>query len=300
MKRRVLQIAMVITGCMLLAGCDGAESPENSRGSYTATPTETEAVEAEPTEAGTENKPTEAASENITPGDGETQGGDEKPEPTAAQPRDERKEGYLEILKKYKEVQDDKSSIEELNDMGIYTYLGEHGWPYACNTDEVRYHYYDVDSDGEDELIISYYGDVIDIFAFDGSKVKMAYSAPYRSITELYPDGLLKCVNASRMDYSGTSWYQFDSDMGEYFYIICEYDYNNEVERYTSCYYDLSDSEREEILKTYKLYGDYPVWIGERGDDLTEEEYNDLIPKGDTVKLPHGELLADFVYPDQD
>ncbi len=296
MKKRVLRIILAGLGCMLLASCDDANTSE-SRGTYKVTPAEASPAEAKPTEAETENKPTEAVLENVTPGDGENEvnGGENEPEPAVAQLHTARKEGYMEILDRYKEAQDNRYSEEELENMGFQTELIQHGWPFASNNDEVGYLYYDVDSDGEEELIITYYGAVIDIYGYDGSKVRMAFSTPYRSISELYPGGMLRCDSAAGMNNSSTGWYQFDTVLGDYFPVFCAIRSDSGTECYTYCYYDLSDEEKAEIVDSYEMIGSYPVWIGEWSDMISEEEYNSIIPKDDPIKLPQGEKLAEYI-----
>ncbi len=135
---------------------------------------------------------------------------------------------YEEILYKYKEAQDGGYSEDQVIDLGLQTELIQHGWPFAVSGDSVGYLYYDIDSDGEDELIITYYGDPIDIYGYDGEEAVLAYSTPYRGITELYPGGLIRMIlsyNAS--DYS-TTLYRFDPDLG-YCLTISEEEFDDAV-----------------------------------------------------------------------
>ena len=211
---------------------------------------------------------------------------------------DEREESYLEILYEYREAQDGLYSQDEIERMGLWTELVQHGWPYAVSGDNVRYVFYDIDLDGNDELIITYYDDIIDIYGYDGKKARMAYSTPYRGITNLYPDGYI------RMDYSisaadsSTTWYQFDKDLGDCFPVF-ERSYDSEYGEayYTFCYYDIDEASKKEVIDTYSDYGDYPVWIFEWSDELTKEEYESIIPKTDPIKLPEGKSLSDIVLP---
>ena len=50
-----------------------------------------------------------------------------------------------------------------MDNIGLNTGLEQLGWPADRLDDEVRYVFYDVDSDGEEELVISSYGYITDI-----------------------------------------------------------------------------------------------------------------------------------------
>ena len=212
---------------------------------------------------------------------------------------DDRYEDYLDILYEYKEAQDGLYSQDEIERMGLWTELTQHGWPYAVSGDNVRYVYYDIDEDGEDELIITYYDDIVDIYGYDGTKARMAYSTPYRGITNLYPDGLIRMDYSISASDSSTTWYQFDKDLGDCFPVF-ERSYDSEYgeEYYTFCYYGLDEASRKEVIDTYNDYGDYPVWLFEWSDKLTKEEYENIIPKTDPIRLPEGEPLSDIILPD--
>ena len=94
------------------------------------------------------------------------------------------------IILSYKEAQDKGLSEDELNAIGFKSALIQHGWPNATINDEVKYHYYDINNDNWIDMIITYYGEIVDIYSHDGDAV-YSYGAPYRGIAELYPDGTL-------------------------------------------------------------------------------------------------------------
>ena len=211
---------------------------------------------------------------------------------------DSRKEAYQEILYKYKEAQDMKYSMEDVESMGLYTELVQHGWPSGEIAGDVKYLYYDVDSDGNDELIITYYDEIIDIYGYDGENARLAFSTPYRGIAEIHPDGMLMLAYSASASYGSTSWYQFDTALGDYLEVYeCIYENGNES-YYTFCAYGLDDEEHKQVEDSYHDIGTYPVWLHEWSDKLTEKEYESIVPTTEPIKLPDGDLLSDIVLPD--
>lgn len=218
----------------------------------------------------------------------------------AEEKSDKDREGsYQNILYMYKEAQDGKYTMEQVEEMGLGTELVQYGWPYAVYGTDVRYLYYDVDADGTDELIITYYNDIIDIYGYDGERVRLSFSTPYRGITENHPDGMLNLtfsINAS--DFNST-WYKYDTALGDYFSVFeRKYDDEHGDSFYTFCYYGLSNEEHDEIEKSYRETGYYPVWTGEWSDEIAEEEYEKLLPETSPIKLPEGESISDIILPD--
>lgn len=212
---------------------------------------------------------------------------------------DDRNECYLDILYEYKEAQDGCYSQEEVERMGLWSELVQHGWPYAVSGDNVGYLYYDIDSDSNDELIITYYDDIVDIYGYDGTNARMAYSTPYRGITNLYPDGFIRRDYSISANDSSTTWYKFDTDLGDCFPVFeRSYDPQKGESYYTFGYYHMDEASKNELIDSYSDYGDYPVWIFEWADELTAEEYENIIPKTDPIKLPTSDKLSDIVLPD--
>lgn len=243
--------------------------------------------------------------------DGSAEGEAEEPEIAEQEPAEEkddeeiseeatdpRKEAYQEILYRYKEAQDLKYTPEEVESMGLHTELVQHGWPSGEIAGDVKYLYYDVDADGNEELLITYYGDVIDIYAFDGIQAKQVFSTPYRGIAEIHPDGMLLLLYSMSASDGSSSWYRYDTALADYFEVYeCRYDDGRES-YYTFCAYDMSDEERRQVEESYRDIGTYPVWVYEWSGELTQEEYEKIVPTTDPIRLPEGELLSDVVLPD--
>lgn len=152
--------------------------------------------------------------------DGTEQAEDEKTadvEGTAEESSDMDDEGepYCVVLYWYKELQDSGKSAEEMETYNSGTALVQHGWPYSTDNDEVRYVYQDITGDGNIELIITYYGDPVDIYSNDGDAV-YAYGVPYRAIAEIYPDGtIMEGLTMGTKGWSET-WYRYDDKTFKY------------------------------------------------------------------------------------
>ena len=219
----------------------------------------------------------------------------------AAEAGDGRMRAYRDVLLLYRQAQDGGYTMEQVEDMGLYTELVQHGWPTAALNDEVRYLYFDADSDGSDELVITYCGDIVDLYDYDGQRARHVFSTPYRGITKLHPGGMLSMTfSISASDYSA-AWYQYDPAYVDWFAVFeHRYQASTGDAWYIFCYYGLSDEERAEVDAALRDTGYYPVWLGEWADMITEEEYDQIVPKTAPLRLPEGERLSDLALSDGD
>ena len=128
---------------------------------------------------------------------------------------DEVGEPYCGVLYWYKQLQDSGKSWEEMEKYNSETALIQHGWPNSTDNNEVRYVYQDITGDGLIELIITYYGEPVDIYSNDGDAV-YSYGVPYRAIAEIYPDGTI--MEGLTMGTKGwqETWYRYDDDTYKY------------------------------------------------------------------------------------
>ena len=53
------------------------------------------------------------------------------------------------------------------------------------------------------------------------------------------------------------------------------------------------------ILAALRDTGDYPAWLWEWSDMITQAEYNRIVPKAALLQLPRGELLRGMPLPDE-
>lgn len=266
----------------MLSGCAGTRQDM----SLTDTPAETKTARNqtdEKADSAEDSEDIEASTD-----DGTSEAKDEEVSST-----DPRMDSFQEILNQYKEAQDGAYSMDEVMEMGLDTELIQFGWPYASSEDAVKYLYYDIDSDDADELIITYFDDIADIWGYDGKKARLAYSNPYRGITELHPGGMLSCAFSISAGNWNTTWYQYDSGLGDCFPVFQQIHDEEEGDYYyTFCFYDIDEVSYREIEESYRNYGYYPEWTGEWGDQLTGSEYEDIIPKTEAVRLPEGNPLS--------
>ncbi|MBQ8946804.1 MAG: hypothetical protein IJ058_08340 [Lachnospiraceae bacterium] len=204
-------------------------------------------------------------------------------------------ESYAGILNLYKEAQDNKYSEDQVLDMGIESELIQHGWPFASLNDEVRYVLYDVNNDGTDELLITYFDALQDIYTSDGAQLKLAYSCPYRGELSLHEDGMLEMRFAATVSNASTTWYVLNTTVGDYL-PVCEWCYTATTddpagsEYYTYDY----DSARAGVESTYKVTGNIPVTAWEWSDEITEADYNKLKSSAPEITLPRGTPISEF------
>lgn len=300
MRKPTVAIAIGMLCCAILAGCGKTENnaqPADNTDVLSRDVTDPESENTAEKSAAESDPKTEEPSDKDKEDDPAVteQTGSEEAEPE----KKDRREQYQEILYKYKEVQDGKYSQEQLEEAGFRTELIQFGWPFAVAEDAVRYLYYDVDDDGEDELIITYNDHINDIYGYDGENVRLAFSLPYRGIANLYPDGMLCLIFAITASDYHTTWYKYDTVLGDYFSDFEErYDQRQGDQYYTFCYHDISEEEHKELEDSYRKSGYYPVWIGEWSDEISADEYKKLVPKTSEIKLPEGEPLSGVKLPD--
>lgn len=199
-----------------------------------------------------------------------------------------------DVLDKYREAQDGKYSEEQVLELGLETELIQHAWPFATAPEDLKYLYYDVNDDGKDELLIIYFGYLADIYGLDEDGcAQLAFSCPYRAIANLYPNGYLREDYSYTAANAGSRWYRYDPVIARFIpYIGMNYNsITGEDPGYD--YYILNEeSDWPDIEEAYRLFGDAPVWMWERSDDLTEEQYNNIAMSGEGVQLPEGDLVS--------
>lgn len=287
MKRKSLASVLICVVCsMLIAGCSNTAA---SSGSEIKEEIQEESEETEGSSEDEEETPVKKSAKTKKK---------KKEKESSADISDDRKKAYQEVLYKYKEAQDMQYSMEDVVSMGLYTELVQRGWPQGVADGDVKYLYYDVDSDGNDELIITYYDEVIDIYGYDGREAGLAFSTPYRGIAEIHPDGMLELFYPLSVSSGSTSWYQYDTYFGDYFEVYeCRSEDGNDS-YYTFGAYNMNDEERRQVEESYRDIGTYPVWLHEWSGELTEEQYDNIVPTTDPIKLPEGEAISDIVLPD--
>ncbi len=293
MKKQWRTILFCAAASMLATGC--GESKQEATAETTPTAVPTEVQEAEPTVVA-DARPTKEELEDEP--DPAPEADPEENDPVDKMP--DREACYEEILGDLKAVLNGQCTREELEAADIYSDLWDYGWTTAEGEDPVRFLYYDVDGDGTEELIISYRDSITDIYGFDGRRAKKAIWTDADCTLRIHPGGMLqKTYEDTAMGQSGEIWYQFDATFGNYFAVFEKrYEAAYGESYYTFCYYGLEGDAYEEVVNSYREYGDYPVWIGEWADELTKEEYEKIVPKTEGMKLPEGEDFSGVPVPE--
>ncbi len=203
-------------------------------------------------------------------------------------------DAYEEILGQYRKAWEEGYSQDRFEDEDFYTELINYAWPLGSPEDAAGYVLYDIDHDGIRELIITYYGNIAEIYGFDGKKATYAYGCVYRAEATLYEDGML-LQNYGTMTYASQEWYRFDPVIGRML-PVAEMNYTPTEDEPENVEYYLYAAEGSwgEIERNYKEYGDLPVWAWEWGDMITEEEYQQYASSGKIVELPESKLLSTF------
>ena len=284
MRKSILTIIILLLGCMILAGCAGREAASSD----VPEPVQHESED----QASLTETPTPEAIISETP---------MPEEPIQETPVDNfythMFASFDDLLYAYKEAQEGHYTNDQIELIfGYGETLLDHGWPNESSSYDVGYVYYDVDSNGADEMIITFGDDIVEIYSYFGEKVKRFYSAPYGDEVTLYPGGILKQYAPDTSEFPGTSWYSYDLGLGQYYEDFEE----SFGEYYTFCHYDFSGPERDKLEARLREDpdADMPVWIYEYEDWMSESDYKKLLPKTKPVKLPEVNKLADVVFPD--
>ncbi len=205
------------------------------------------------------------------------------------------KEAYAAVLEYYLGTQNGTYTYEDFENMSLRTGLMGAGWPYGAGFDEnVGYCLYDIDDNGVDELMITYYDYIYDIYTFDGEKTSCIYTVPYRGEARLYSDGMIYQLFGSNSGASDT-WLKMDGTINRLL-TVAVHEYSpkdggkNSSEYYTVC----TDEQLPEIYKFYQETGNIPVWIDERNEDITKKEFENYGSKGTKVELTGIVKLVDY------
>ena len=193
---------------------------------------------------------------------------------------------YRSVLDLYSRALEEGWDEETMRKNELYSVLPQHGWA-PGDADSAGYFKYDIDGNGIDELMITLYGNVVEIYGFDGKKAVYSYGCPYRGETIIYDDGMVEMLFGT-MTRASNTWYRQNAKTG-YLLPVTEREYvpvdHGEPDMQYYIYevegnWDIFEEEYE------KSGGNFPVWAGEWGDIITESEYESLISHGNPVELP--------------
>ena len=281
------QCSTFVTASMAAADVPGAGETQTAAAETQAAAAETQAAAAE-TQAATAETQAATATQAAA---AETQAA------TATQAAGEFDafDSYADLLFKYKEAQDHAYSQEQVEALGLSTELIQRGWPWSDRGDGVQYQFLDVNGDGANELIVTCFGSIIDIYSVSSGSLQYAYGSMYRSEAELYPDGMLCELFAPSMTNASTTWYRFDAKNGQYFpavqmtYEVTTGDPAN-VHYYTFPY----GTAPEETAESYFNGSGDRSWIWNHSGEITKEAYEAMCSSAQPVQLPEGAKLAEY------
>ena len=204
---------------------------------------------------------------------------------------------YQDVIYIYKEAQMNGFVDHTVWDnIDIYTGLEGYGWP-NVDLDQVSYSIHDINHDGTPELIISYYGFPVDIYAYCGSEGRLALSRSYKDNTLIYPDGNVQVVSYDAEKMTCT-WYELDSHIDIFLPSVQAYLYYDENGNIgDKQYFTLgADGDWYTIEEAYYESGCIPVWAYEIGSEITEAEYNSRVPNdaNSISELNDTRLISEF------
>ncbi|MBO4905240.1 MAG: hypothetical protein J5367_08465 [Lachnospiraceae bacterium] len=270
MKKNIFTFGIMLALVMLCAcGSDPGTLGQNNEPETDNETVETVATEeADKPDTGSKE---EAPAETVDSGEVNKEEIEEPSEASGTSKRDEYVNEYVsaaDVLYAYKEAHDGK--------------------------EDSGYTFYDIDSDGKDELVITREGEITDIYGNYGNKMRCAFTAQEGVTATIYPGGMLKDEYLTDEGNPGESWYIYYSSLGDYLRALDKID----GEYYEVCGWDLDGAALKEIEDSYKNYGYYPEWIGEWNDQLTGSQYESRLPKAKSVKLSNIEKLSDVTVVD--
>ncbi|MBO6150872.1 MAG: hypothetical protein J6O43_06830 [Clostridium sp.] len=199
---------------------------------------------------------------------------------------------YRKVLDTYRQAMEENWDQETMQSKEFYTGLASHGVPMS-DGDGIGYVLYDIDQNGIDELLITWGGSVIDIWSFDGREAVLTYVTPYRGETVIYEDGMVECMFGAMTQASNT-WYRMN-EKTEQLLPVTERLYKpvDHGEPEMQYYVFAAAGEEEEFERLYEENHEWPVWAMEWGDEITKEEYEEMISRAAPVELS-GIALKDY------
>ena len=162
-------------------------------------------------------------------------------------------------------------------------------------TENVAYLVQDLNGDKISELLL-YEGDELrEIYGYDGTSVVYSLGCSPEAELHIFDDGMAAITQTAENEGIETI-FRFHDKFGIYLpvaerrYLIDE---NNEPYQQDIYTFAVED-DLAGFEEAYKVSHTWPEWAAERGDDLTEEEFNSKKSKGKEIKLESPKPLKDF------
>ena len=185
---------------------------------------------------------------------------------------------YRRVLGLYAQAIAENQDRETMESRGLYTGLSDWGVPMA-SSEEIGYVLYDIDDNGIDECLITWMGNIVDIWSFDGRKAGMTYVTPYRGETVIYDDGMVEMLFGS-MTRASNTWYRMDERTEQLLPV---------VER---LYKPVEHGEPDMQYFEFAAQGSAEEF--EEACEITKEEYEEKITRGNPAEIRGITLIKEF------
>ena len=169
---------------------------------------------------------------------------------------------------------------------------------YKDSPDAARMEYVtvDINKDGILEMLIYLDGKLREIIAYDGSQSVVSLGSLSGSEITLYDD----CMACRREELEDgifiETYYRFNPNIAMFLPVAeTRYELDENGDAVNQEYYIYAvEGNWDQFEEDYAKSGMYPVWAGEWGDILTEDEYNEKISKGALFGDPVRSSVPDF------
>ena len=198
--------------------------------------------------------------------------------PEALERADVSLQEYRRVLGLYAQAMAENQDRETMESRGLYTGLTDWGVPMS-SSEEIGYVLYDIDDNGIDELLITWMGNIVDIWSFDGGKAGMTYVTPYRGETVIYDDGMVEMLFGS-MTRASNTWYRMDERTEQLLPV---------VER---IYTPVEHGEPDMQYFEFAAQGSAEEF--EEACEITKEEYEEKITRGNPAEIRGIMPIKDF------
>ena len=198
--------------------------------------------------------------------------------PEALERADVSLQEYQRVLGLYAQAIAENQDRETMESRGLYTGLSDWGVPMA-SSEEIGYVLYDIDDNGIDECLITWMGNIVDIWSFDGRKAGMTYVTPYRGETVIYDDGMVEMLFGS-MTRASNTWYRMDERTEQLLPV---------VER---LYKPVEHGEPDMQYFEFAAQGSAEEF--EEACEITKEEYEEKITRGNPAEIRGITLIKEF------
>ena len=197
------------------------------------------------------------------------------------------KEAFQMVTDTYKKAIEEGWDRERATEEGLADSVFDSIWPGGFEKGgDGGYVFYDIDGNGEDELIILYGESILAVYGFNGQEADLSFNVPYRHEAFLYEDGKLQVLFGT-MNSAAEYWYRYHTLSAEFLPIVEKtYVPDKDKEKNVECFIYSAELDPSGAEKAFLETGMFPVWAWEWGDTITEEEFESYRSDAGKVKFP--------------